>query len=224
MNYAQIINYFLSSAVIIAGIVYIAKLIIDKFMDSRIEHYKNSLQKHTESFRHELNLEAEKFKYDLNTKTVEHQIKYSKLYEERGQIIKLIYGLLLNLEDSLIILTTIFQGSDWITNTERDVKTVESVQNLKKELEQNRIFFTSTLCEKIDSIIGTSNKIIIEMRSAKIYKQRNEQYYKNNISLNEEELNKPTDIWLKLEKEVQNEIKFVRMDLAQEFRVLIGVE
>ncbi len=193
-------------------------------MESRIEHYKNSLQKHTESFRHELNLEAEKFKHDLNTKTVEHQIKYSKLYEERGQIIKLIYNLLLNLEDSLVFLTTIFQGPDWTTDTERDVKTVESVQNLKKALEQNRIFFASTLCEKVDSIIATSNKIIIEMRLAKIKKQQNEQSNNYDIPLNREDLVKPHIMWIELEKEVQNEIKSARLDLAQEFRVSIGVE
>ncbi|MGI4729556.1 MAG: hypothetical protein ACRYGB_13360 [Janthinobacterium lividum] len=224
MDFTQIIKFFLSTSLITGSVVYLMKRIIDKFLESRIEKYKNSLQINTEIFRHELNFEAEKFKQELNTKTVEHQIKYSKLYEERGQIIKLIYNLLLNLEGSLVLLTTIFQGPDWTNDTERDAKTVESVQNLKKELEQNRIFFTSTLCKKVDSIIATSNKIIIEMRVAKIYKQRNEQYYKNNISLNDEELSKPIDIWIKLEKEVQNEIISAKLDLAQEFRILIGVE
>lgn len=224
MDYTQIINSLITTSSITVVIYYLAKLIIDKFIESRFEKYKNTLQIDTEKFRQKLNLEAEKFKHNLNTNATEHQIRYSKLYEERGHVIKLIYNLLLDLENSLNNLTTISQGPDWTTDTERDKKTIESIQNLRDGLEHNRIFFTFTLCEKIDSIIVDSNKIRVEMNAAKIYKQRNEYNYKHNIPLNNEELDKPLNTWIALEQKVQNEIKAARLNLAQDFRVLIGVE
>lgn len=92
MDYNQIIKFFLSASIVTGGLVYITKLIIDKFVESRIEKYKNSLQQDTENFKHNLNFEAEKFRHELNTASIEHQIKFTKLYEERGQVIKLIYN------------------------------------------------------------------------------------------------------------------------------------
>ncbi len=224
MDYTQIIKCFLSTSAITVAITYLAKLIIDKFMESRIEQYKNSLQIKTESFRQNLSFEAEKFKHELNIKSVEHQIRYSKLYEERGQLLKLLYNLLLDLENSLKNLTTIFQGPEWITDTERDREVGESIYNLRKELEQNQIFFTLMLCEKIDLIILESNNIRIEMKVAKINKQRNEHNNRHSIHITDEELLKPLDTWLALEQKVQTQIKAARLDLAQEFRVLAGVE
>lgn len=200
-----------------------AKLIIDKFVESRIEKYKNSLQIDTETFRHNLSFEAEKFRHELNKTSVEHQIKYSKLYEERGQIIKSIYKLLLELEDTLSNLTTRFQGPDWITDTERDTKTNESILNLRIHLEQNRIFFSTELCDKIESILADSHTIRVEMFIAKKDEQRNDNYNRRGIDLSIEDLLKPSETWRELDEKVQKEIKAARLNLAQEFRLLIGV-
>lgn len=223
MDYPQILKFFLSTSLITAGIIYLAKLIIDKIAESKIEKYKNTLEQKSDSFRHELNIEAEKFRHELNTVSIEHQIKYTKLYEERGQVIKKIYNLLLELEHSLSSLTTLFQGPEWITDTERDKKAVESIRELKECLDQNRIFFSIPLCEKVESIIADSRKITVDMFMAKKLEQRNDSYNSRGIDLPEKELLKPSDTWHELDEKVQKDIKSALLDLAQEFRVLIGV-
>ncbi len=223
MDYNQIIKFFLSTSVITAGVIYIAKLIIDKLVDSRIEKYKNSLQKDTESFRHGLNFEVEKFRHELNTSSVEHQIKYSKLYEERGQVVKLTYRFLLDLETSLANLTTLFQGPDWITDIEREKSANESISNLRKYLAQNRIFFSENLCKKIESILSDSHTIAVDMYLAKSRESRNQKYNKQGIDLSREELLNPSDMWHEVDERVQTEIKAAMLDLAEEFRILIGV-
>lgn len=223
MDYNQIIKFFLSASIVTGGLVYITKLIIDKFVESRIEKYKNSLQQDTENFKHNLNFEAEKFRHELNTASIEHQIKFTKLYEERGQVIKLIYNLLLDLENSLSSLTTKFQGPEWITDTERDKKATECIHALRDNLEQNRIFFSVDLCDKIESILADSHKIIVDMFMAKKNQQRNDNYNSRGIGLPAEELLKPSDKWSELDEKVQKEIKAAKLGLAQEFRVLIGV-
>ena len=82
MDYNEIVKSVLSTSIITAGFMYLIKLLIDKFVEIKIEKYKNSLEKETESFRHNLSFEAEKYKHELNKVSIEHQIKYSKLYEE----------------------------------------------------------------------------------------------------------------------------------------------
>lgn len=223
MDYKQIITFFLTTSVITTAIVYLAKLIIDKFAESRLENYKNSLEQKAENFRHELNLETEKFRHDLNTTLIEHQIKYTKLYEERGQVIKLLYNSLLDLETALLNLTTLWQGPEWTTDTERDKVATETIKNLRIHLEQNRIFFSEELCNKIESILTDSHKITVEMYIAKKNEQRNQSYNKTGIELTEKELLSPSNTWHKLDKKVQQDLKLAKLDVAQEFRILIGV-
>ena len=213
MDWNQIIKYFLSTSVITAGLVYIIKILLDKFAESRVEKYK-----------HELNLETEKFRNDLNTSAIEHQIVYSKLYEERGQVIKKIYILLVELEQSLANLTTVWQGPEWVTDTDRDKITNESILNLRRELEYNRLFFSDDLCKKIETILSDSHNIRVKMIVAKKKEERIDKYSRRTLNLKPEELTEPLDIWTELDSKVQNEIKSARLELAQEFRLLIGVK
>lgn len=223
MDYNQIIKYFLSTSIITAGVIYLAKIIIDKFIESRIEKYKTTLEKDTLSFKHKLNIKAETFRQDLNKTSFEHQIKYSKLYEERGQIIKETYNLLIVLENSLSSLTTVWQGHEWVTDGERDKKSTNSIQTLKTQIERNRIFFSAELCEKLESIIKDSHQITVQMSMAKSGERRNEYYNKRGIHLDTKELSKPSDSWHELDEKVQKEIKAARLNLEEEFRLLIGV-
>ena len=223
MDYNQIIKFFLSTSVITVGLIYLAKFVLDKFVEVKIEKYKHSLQNDTEEFKFKLNFETEKFKQELNKTTIEHQIKYTKLYEERGQIIKLTYNLLFELENSLLNLTSMFQGPDWTKDTERDKKATETVTSLRTHLEQNRIFFSADLCNNIETILSDSHKVIVD-----IYKAKSDQQYndKNKVGnyLTTAELLQPTQTWRELDKKVQNELRGARLNLAQEFRKLIGVE
>lgn len=211
MNWNQIISFFVTTSTITLGIVYILKLLIDKFAESRIEKYKSSLQTDTENFKHRLSLEAEKFRNELSISSIEHQIVYSKLYEERGHIIKKIYGLLLELELSLMNLTTVFQGAEWTTDTERDKKANESINTLRRELEINRLYFSDDLCKRIESILDESHQITVEMFVAKKKEQRIENSIRRNIDLKPEELTASLDKWTELDDKVKKEIKSARV-------------
>jgi hypothetical protein len=205
-------------------LVYLAKLIINKAAEARLEKYKNTLARDTEKFRNGLNFESEKFKHELNTSLTEHQIKYTKLYEERGQIIKLIYNLLLDLENSLSELTTMFQGPDWTIDTERDKNANERIKMLRSQLEVNRIFFSEELCAKLDGILNDSYKITVDMYKAKMAEKANNDSSTRRRFLSPEELVSPLDSWRQLDMKVQTELKAARLNLAQEFRLLIGVK
>lgn len=61
------------------------------------------------------------------------------------------------------------------------------------------------------------------MYKAKMYEQRNINLERHQIDLNEKELLNPINTWFELDEKVQKEIKAARLNLAQEFRDLIGV-
>jgi dsDNA-binding SOS-regulon protein len=218
----QLLLYLIPTTGFVGGLIFLAKLVIEKIFESGLEKYKNTLQQDTEKFRHSLTLESEKFRHDLNKASIEHQVKYTKLYEKRGEIIRLTYNQFLELENSLANVTTVFQGPDWFKDTEREEKALKCNQALKNQLEQNRIFFSEKLCEEIELILEESKNIVRKMIRAKVMGQRNEvRNRKGDLSF--KELVKPLDTRGELDKIVQTEIKAARLNLAQEFRALIGV-
>lgn len=167
MDISLIIRFFLSASGITAGLIFIAKFAINKFGEVQILKYKQSLKNDTEEFKHKLNFETEKFKQKLNKATIEHQIRYAKLYEERGRIIKQTYNLLYKLETSLANLTSMFQGRKWTKDTESDKLTTKVIAELRTQLEQNRIFFSADLCDKIEAILAEAHQISVEVYGAK---------------------------------------------------------
>jgi hypothetical protein len=224
MDTSQIIKFFLSASGITAGLIFIAKFAINKFGEVQTLKYKQSLEKDTEEFKHTLNFETEKFKQELNKTTIEHQIRYAKLYEERGHIIKQTYNLLYKLESSLANLTSMFQGPDWTKDTERDKQTTEVIAELRAHLEQNRIFFSQDLCDRIEAILTNAHKITVDIFAAKKDQEYNDYSNKTGQFRTTEELLQPTQTWRELDQKVQTEIKAARLNMAKEFRKLIGVE
>ena len=120
-------------------------------------------------------------------------------------------------------MTTKWQGPEWVNATERDDKATESITSLRNQLEQDRIFFSVELCDKIKSILADSHQIKVEMIMAKKNAQINERHTKQGINVSVEDLLNPSSTWSELDEKVQKEIKDAKLKIAQEFRVLIGV-
>jgi hypothetical protein len=223
MDWNKILNNFISTAFVTAAIIFIAKLIIERFAESRLDKYKASLEKENDRFRHELESEADKFRHQLNTVSTEHQIRYAKLYEERGEVIKLSYSLLSSLEKSLASLTSRFQGPEWVTDKERDAQVEKCSLDLSNYLEQNRIFFSENLCEKIEAILTDSRAIRADMDNTKKAGQIVDRFKLHGVALTEKVLFGPDKAWKALDNKVQQDIKAAKKDLTEEFRKLLGV-
>ena len=116
------------------------------------------------------------------------------------------------------------QGSEWTKNTERDKKTTEVITELRTQLEQNRIFFSTNLCNKIEAILTEAHKITVDIYVAKKDQEYNDYSNKRGYFRTTEELLQPAQSWRQLDQKVQKDIKAARLNLAQEFRLLIGVE
>ena len=76
MNWAEIIKFLISVSGLSAVLIYVGKKLVDKTLDAGLEKYKAELGR-------------------LNA---EHQIRYDKLHEERGEKIRLLYTLIYDLK------------------------------------------------------------------------------------------------------------------------------
>ena len=193
----EILKFSIGGLTITGIIVYLGKLILTKSSDILIENHKNQLQ----------------------IAKIEHQVKFSKLHTERGEIIKLIYQDLCELEQKFEHMTTLFQGSEWQTDKKRDEDAIAKYRETCDRLENNRIYFKEELCDQISSVLEDYKDIIKQMFKAK----HKAKFESDGTGYRYPEGQGSLDLWMDAEKKVKNEIRQLRLDLAKTFRELIGV-
>ncbi len=205
----EFIALIAGGGIVTAAIVWLAKSIITKAIDAGGEIFKNRLEK-----------ELEVHKKNLDMMKIQYQIQFSSLHEKRGEVIIELYSLLYDLEQDLKYYTSKAQGSEWVSDTKRDDKAKNTLVKTKEVFEKNRIFFEEDLCDKLDKIIKERENVIKKMRGARITaKNLAEGPW---LELDGTEL--PRNIWFKQEEKVRGEIVDSRKQLADDFRVLFGIE
>ena len=105
-------------------------------------------------------------------------------------------------------MTTLFQGPEWVDDKQRDNDAIDKYTEVYELLEKNRIYFNDILCNKLSGALEHYKEVIEKMIEAKNHEKR--------------KLVGSLDLWKDAEKRA-NEIKVLRLELAHEFRELIGV-
>lgn len=207
-----LIYYILSAGGISTLFYFLFKIVVSKSFDFAIEKYKIELNKELESHKQKLLIDIEKFKSGLNLVSIEHNISFGKLQQERAEVIKNTYVRLIDLQRKLINLTTMGQGPNWHNDKERDNAAQISLDDFRDYVTVNRIFLTKDVCEKILKIIQQSGDVIVDMSFAK-------DEAKSNIEIGSKS---PLQQWRELYKKVTIEIDKTALELEDNFRILLG--
>ena len=207
----EVYQFFISIAGVTTVIIWIGKLIITKSVDAGIEKYKAELVK-----------DINKHKEELSRMTLEHQVKFSKLHEQRAEKIKFLYDKVKELEKSLAHSTTRFQGPNFSADTERDDKCRKLAFELEGIIDTERIYFSDFTIQKFELIISESNVIlneILKVRNAHLeYDRLKDTPFPIPLVIMEE-----MQKWTEVDKRVEQEFKELKLELADEFRRLLGI-
>jgi hypothetical protein len=226
MNWFEIIKFGISTLIAGSGIsvvlIFIFREVVKKSFDMGIERYKMKLNKEIETHKSSLSIEVEKFKSAMDIKSMEHQIKYVKLHEERGTVIKEIYNKLYLLKHSLEKLTKITQGRDWMHDSENSEYAISFATDLEYVIGINRIYFSQELCSKMDSIYSKSIEVIKEFNHAKKLEIRNEKLLRSGEKPKGNQ-NETINLWNNANSKVKTEISNICMELENLFREIIGI-
>lgn len=193
----EMLKFSIGGLTIVGSMVFIGKLILTKSSDLLIENHKNRLE----------------------ISKTEHQVKFTKLHTERGEIIKQIYQDFYDLEQKLEFMTTLFQGSEWRTEKERDDIAIAKYREVYDRLERNRIYFSEELCEQLTSALELYHEIIKQMLNAESLAK----YESDGTGYRFPDGQGSLDLWKDAERKTKNEIRVLRLELAKVFRNLIGV-
>ncbi len=195
MDWEEIIKFLGSITGISAFLIFSSKKAIKAFINAKIENYKSNLEKIT----------------------IEHSIRFQKLYTERAEAIKELYKKLVDLDLSLHSTLKAFHHISE-PDLEEKVKTLSHKHNnLYFFYLPRKIFFEKDVCSLMDTIIEISRDVFIDITTYPI--DPNDIEYKVDKDL----LQERHKYWEKARKLHQNEITQLKEKLEDKFRTILGI-
>jgi hypothetical protein len=170
-------------------------------------------------FSHWLTKDVEKYKSELKTQTdiaaerlrrlaYEHEVKFSRLHEERAEVIKKLYSLLVELATNAE--QFFMPGS--VGNRELEQATGEALKGFGAYFNQNKIYLGTELCGQCKSLLNLVRDAFTTRTVITGWNPKSE---------------KDGDEWRKMLLEAYNNIRTgvppIQKELEDEFRKILGV-
>lgn len=202
---SQLLTSILASAGFTAFLAYLIKDYLSNKIKGQIKYeYDLKLDSHKNELKKTSNLELEELKNALKISEIKSSIQLSHLHEKQAERIEKIHEYMWELFLALSDYTTVFQARNQIEKDEKRNVVVDKLDQLKNYHQLNSIYISEALSETINSINKEIHKIALEF-------------------MDEVESKDNTKEWDNIYKKVNTQIKSGIDDLANEFRVLLGV-
>jgi hypothetical protein len=207
-----------SVLLVAAGLLW-GKKVIEYFFDETIEMKKLELSQQLEIHKKHLEQQNKIFQYQLDTKLNEFNIRFSKLHQERAEVIKELFAKLIELHHSMLAFTSTIQIV--IINAEKEeeerLKRVnDALNSFNTYFIPNRIFFSIELADKLDKLSkeywdkGWDYSFLrSQFKEGDLTKEIAREYRKKSTEISEA---------------VQKNLSELLAELESEFRKLLGVD
>ncbi len=143
-----------SVLVILAGLVW-GKKLIEYFFDEAIEIRKLQLNQNLEGFKGQIEQQNKDFQHQLDRTLNEFNIRFSKLHEERAEVIKELYKRIVELHSAMVIFTrrvhVVIDNGDK-EEEERLISVNKALNEFHNFFIPNRIFFNKVLAGKLENL------------------------------------------------------------------------
>lgn len=208
------------SVIFLFAILFFGKNLIEYFFKESIELKKSELLQNIENHKKELNAESKLFQNELDTRLNLFNIKYSKLHNDRGEIIKKLYAKLVKLNSSMEILVTPLKSIDDTKTFDEHEKVLitnaaESYSSFFEFYQINKIFFQEDIAKVIDEILDVFKKAY--------FNYNDYGFFLKVKHIDDSEIIKSRRKMRDAYSSVKNDIPKVKKKLEDEFRELLGV-
>lgn len=191
----QFLEFLGGAALIVGALVYIAKRVVDGFLQTGVATFKANLEK----------------------AATENLIKFKRLHHERAEVVRELYRRLTKLD---IVLSSTLSPLQW----EGEVPLSEKVENLvplhrkfNDFYQANKIFFSAEMCTKIDNFNQAFLDVYYGITTFPVDIQ-SDVYERDKVMSKDR-----SDLWKKARKLHENEMREIRNEIEREFRNLLGV-
>ncbi len=193
------------NATLLAILGYLAKSLLDKVIVRDTKRFESDLKAKSDAA-------IENLKNSLQLKTIEHQVRFSKLHEKRAEVIAKLYVILVESlwETESFVSPMEFVGE--LSKNEKHVLARNKLADVYRYFDQHRIYLPDTLCDSLEKLIQEIRTIVIEFGVWVPYDHEH---------LPTHAREQRQAVWEKSWKAIREEIPIARKQLETEFRGLL---
>jgi hypothetical protein len=203
----QLITSAAVSTALAAALLWLSRLWISERLKSAIKsEYDQKLETHKAQLKAQSDIEIERLRSQLSIAATEHEVRFFRLHEKRGEVIAETYKLLQDLHQRLANYVSIIEFSNDPPREERRGNAVSSHKLFIDFYAKNTIFLPKTTAKMLDSINSQCVDAFNEFA----------------LNIDKQEEAKDSTQWLRIFQRVKGEIRIAMDQLEDEFRRLLG--
>ena len=202
--WGTILTAFGGSAVLLLLLGYLGRTAIQHWLDKDLDVHKAKLKL--------AELEStERLKTALQVTTLEHQVRFTRLHEQRAEVIRHVYEMLVELLWASGAATSVVRLNNGTTPEQDMIEADKRRVDLYRYFMTNRIYLPADACASLDALIEQTRRILI---SVDTYQSVNE-YAPAGV------LKDKRDVMLKAFQFFSDEVHKPMCELEHAFRVML---
>jgi hypothetical protein len=197
---------FGGNAALLAVLGLLGKSLLDKLITRDTKQFETDLKAKSDTA-------IERLRSDLQIRSIEHQVRFSRLHEKRASVIAGLYG---HLVETLWEAESFLSPIEWAGEPSKREKHQTAMNKLVEYFrffDKHRIYLPESLCVSLEAIAMRVRSHVIEFG---VYTRFDDQ------SLNEHTRTQKENAWNKGWETIKNDIPRARKQLEEEFRALLG--
>lgn len=197
---------FGGNAALLAVLGLLGKSLLEKLIARDTKHFESELKAKSDAA-------IERLKGDLQIRSIEHQVRFSRLHEERASVIADLYG---RLVETLWEAESFLSPAEWAgepTKREKHQIAMNKLTDFFRFFDKHRIYLPEALCVSLEEIAMRVRSHVIEFG---VYTGFDDQ------NLNDRTREQKDYAWNTGWEAIKNDIPDARKQLEEEFRAILG--
>ncbi|MBC7755382.1 MAG: hypothetical protein H7Z20_01830 [Bdellovibrio sp.] len=195
----------LGNAIVLAVLGWLGKSLLEKLIQRDSKQFEIELKAKVDTT-------LEQFKNELQLRSIEHQIKLSRLHERRATVIAELNALLAEVMWEAESFLSLMEFAGEPSKQEKHQATMNKLTEFFRYFDKNRIYLPQKLCE-------TTEKIVLEVRQHVI--KFGVYLHWEDAALMDHTRKEKNDAWIGGWNAIKNQIPAVRVELENEFLLLL---
>ncbi len=205
-TWQTILLAFGGNAALLAVLGYLGKSILEKLIVRDTRQFESNLKAKSDAT-------IEQLKAELQLRTIEHQVRFSRLHEKRADVIAELYGLLV---EALWEAESFLSPMEWAgepSKKEKHQHAMNKLVELYRYFDKHRIFFPPEVCASLEALVRDVRLQVINFGVWLEYESH---------ELTNDSNKQKRDAWNSGWDAIRNQVPVARQSLENEFRKLLG--
>lgn len=197
---------FGGQAVLVTVLAVIAKSLLDKLILRDTKQFESDLKAKSDAT-------IEHLKNELHLRTIEHQVRFSRLHEKRAEVIAELNSLF---AETLWEAESFLSPMEWNGEPSKPEKfrvAMKKFVELFRYFDKHRIYLPHQLCSSLESLVMEVRGLVTKFG---VYVEVTDNHF--NGPVQQEKWKAWTDGW----EAIRNQVPQARRSLEEEFRTLLG--